>query len=36
MSGQLPVTGASTLPMILVGLAITGFGWLMTRLGRKR
>jgi hypothetical protein len=32
----LPFTGFATLPLVVVGLLLTGFGWLMTTFGAKK
>jgi hypothetical protein len=32
----LPFTGFATLPLVLVGLALTSVGWLMTTFGAKK
>jgi hypothetical protein len=31
----LPFTGLATLPMIVIGIILSCFGWLMTRVGPK-
>ncbi|HEY1370147.1 MAG TPA: hypothetical protein VGF23_23675 [Gaiellaceae bacterium] len=41
MSGQigaksLPFTGFATLPLVAVGLVLTGLGWVMTTFGAKK
>jgi hypothetical protein len=32
----LPFTGFATLPLVVVGLVLTGLGWVMTRVGSKK
>jgi hypothetical protein len=35
-SRALPFTGFGTLPLVIIGIVLTGFGWLMTLIRPKR